>query len=54
LAILWLYKLEQHKDEFKNHKSKMNYDRIRSYQVKGQIILTYTQAAIILFNNFYL
>jgi hypothetical protein len=29
----------------------MNYDKIRSSCVKGQILLTYTQAVRILFNN---
>jgi len=32
----------------------MKYDRIRSYWVKGQIMVTYTQAVRILFNKTYL
>ena len=31
--------------------NEMNYDRIRSNRVEGQIAITYTQAAIILFNK---
>jgi hypothetical protein len=34
--------------------NEMKYDRIRSNGVKGQIKLTYTQAAKILFNKSYL
>ena len=34
--------------------NEMKYDRIRSNNVKGQIKLTYTQAARILFNKYYL
>jgi len=49
-----VYQLQLHKVVCNIFNSEMNYDRIRSYWVKGQIIITYTQAAIILFNKTYL
>ena len=43
--------MNEHKDAMNKCAIEMKYDRIRTYRVEGQIVITYTQAVRIKFDD---